>query len=146
MGIFDFVEEAGAKMNGTDEFRAEQITKQVSSSGLGISNFKVDVNTTSATVYGEAESFEVKEKIVLMVGNNNGISKVDDNISVAEENEETAESQFYTVQKGDTLGKIAKQFYNNAGKYPAIVEANQPMIKNADLIYVGQVLRIPPVD
>ena len=52
-------------------------------------------------------------------------------------------SKFYTVEKGDTLSKIAKEFYGDASKYPVIFEANTPMLKDADLIYPGQVLRIP---
>jgi nucleoid-associated protein YgaU len=35
-------------------------------------------------------------------------------------------------------------YYGNAMKYPAIFEANKPMLENTDLIYPGQVLRIPP--
>jgi nucleoid-associated protein YgaU len=49
----------------------------------------------------------------------------------------------YTVKKGDSLRKIAKKLYGNESKWKAIYEANQPMIKNPDLIYPGQVLRIP---
>jgi nucleoid-associated protein YgaU len=51
----------------------------------------------------------------------------------------------YTVQPGDTLSKIAKQLLGNANDYPAIFEANKPMLKDANLIYPGQVLRIPPL-
>ena len=52
-------------------------------------------------------------------------------------------SKTYTVQKGDTLSKIAKDFYGNANKYQQIFEANKPMLKDPDKIYPGQVLRIP---
>ncbi len=51
--------------------------------------------------------------------------------------------EFYTIQKGDTLSKIAKTFYGNAMKYPVIFEANREVIKDANLIYPGQVIRIP---
>ena len=54
-----------------------------------------------------------------------------------------AESQFYTVKKGDTLSRIAKEMYGDASKYPVIFEANKPMLKDPDKIYPGQVLRIP---
>jgi len=57
-----------------------------------------------------------------------------------------AASKFYTVERGDTLSKIAKEFYGDGSKYPAIFEANKPMLKSADLIYPGQVLRIPLQD
>ena len=46
--------------------------------------------------------------------------------------------------KGDTLSKVAKEFYGNANKYPVIFEANRPMLSHPDKIYPGQVLRIPP--
>ncbi|MBI5158248.1 MAG: LysM peptidoglycan-binding domain-containing protein [Acidimicrobiia bacterium] len=51
----------------------------------------------------------------------------------------------HTVKKGESLRKIAKKYYGDESKWKAIFEANQPMIKKADLIYVGQVLRIPKV-
>jgi nucleoid-associated protein YgaU len=60
--------------------------------------------------------------------------------------EETPSSQFYTVESGDTLGAIAKQFYGNAGKYMVIFEANRPMLEDPNKIYPGQVLRIPQED
>ena len=55
------------------------------------------------------------------------------------------ESQFYTIQRGDTLSKIAKQFYGNANKYMYIVEENTGVIQDPDKIYAGQVIRIPPL-
>jgi nucleoid-associated protein YgaU len=54
------------------------------------------------------------------------------------------EARFYTVAKGDTLSKIAKAEYGDANAYPAIFEANRPMLSHPDRIYPGQVLRIPP--
>ena len=54
------------------------------------------------------------------------------------------QSKTYTVKPGDSLSKIAKEFYGEAGKYNQIFEANQPMLKDPDKIYPGQVLRIPP--
>ena len=49
----------------------------------------------------------------------------------------------YTVQAGDTLSKISKQFYGDASKYMKIFEANRDKLSNPDLIKVGQVLAIP---
>ena len=49
----------------------------------------------------------------------------------------------YTVQKGDTLSKISKQYYGDAGKYMKIFEANKDKLKDPDKIQVGQVLVIP---
>jgi nucleoid-associated protein YgaU len=51
--------------------------------------------------------------------------------------------QTYTVVKGDTLSKIAKQFYGNANEYMRIFEANRDQLKDPDKIQIGQKLRIP---
>jgi nucleoid-associated protein YgaU len=56
---------------------------------------------------------------------------------------EKSKTVFYTVVKGDSLSKIAAKHYDDSSKWPEIFEANQPMIKKADLIYPGQVLRLP---
>jgi LysM repeat protein len=49
----------------------------------------------------------------------------------------------YTVKSGDSLSKIAKHFYGDAGAYPKIFDANKDILKNPDLIHPGQVLKIP---
>jgi nucleoid-associated protein YgaU len=53
-------------------------------------------------------------------------------------------TQTYTVVKGDTLSKIAKQFYGNGNDYMRIFEANRDQLKDPDKIQIGQVLKIPP--
>ena len=54
-----------------------------------------------------------------------------------------APEKTYTVAAGDSLSKIAKQFYGDANKYMKIFEANKDQLKNPDLIKPGQTLRIP---
>lgn len=54
-----------------------------------------------------------------------------------------AEFQTYTVIAGDSLSKIAKQYYGNASRWRKIFEANRDQISNPDLIRPGQVLKIP---
>lgn len=50
----------------------------------------------------------------------------------------------YTVVKGDSLSKIAKALYGNAGKWRTIYDANKAVIgDNPDLIKPGQVFIIP---
>lgn len=49
----------------------------------------------------------------------------------------------YTVQAGDTLSKISKQFYGDTGKYMRIFEANKDQLTDPNKIRVGQVLKIP---
>ena len=49
----------------------------------------------------------------------------------------------HTVQKGESLSKIAKHYYGDPMKYTAIFEANTDKLKNPDLIYPDQELVIP---
>jgi nucleoid-associated protein YgaU len=51
--------------------------------------------------------------------------------------------QQYAVQAGDTLFAIAEQFYGNGSLFPRIFEANTNQLTSPDLIFPGQVLRIP---
>lgn len=49
----------------------------------------------------------------------------------------------YTVRPGDTLSGIAQRFYGNGNLWPRIFEANRNRINDPDLIFAGQVLRVP---
>ena len=102
---------------------------------------QVDGSQGLVTVFGVAPDQATREKIVLCCGNVQGVDKVEDKMSV---NVETAESQWHTVVKGDTLWAISQTAYGNGALYTAIFEANRPMLSNPDKIYPGQKLRIPP--
>jgi nucleoid-associated protein YgaU len=49
----------------------------------------------------------------------------------------------YVVKKGDSLSKIAKHIYGDAGAWRRIFEANRDQIQDPDLIQPGQKLTIP---
>jgi len=49
----------------------------------------------------------------------------------------------YTVQPGDNLSKISKQFYGNANQYMKIFEANKDKLSDPDKIKAGMDLVIP---
>lgn len=55
----------------------------------------------------------------------------------------SAASRTYKVQPGDSLSKIAKEFYGDATKYQRIFEANRDKLDNPDKIQAGQELVIP---
>jgi len=109
--------------------------------GLGMGK-DIDVRFDDGTVYLEgkvADQAEL-ERVVLAVGNVEGVEKVDEHLEV----EEPADAaRMYTVKSGDTLSAIAKEFYGDANRYNEIFEANRPMLTDPNLIYPGQVLRIP---
>ncbi|MBD3786965.1 MAG: peptidoglycan-binding protein LysM [Sphingomonadales bacterium] len=89
-------------------------------------------------VSGKAVDAATKEKIILAVGNTNGVASVE-----TAQDEDTQEAVFHTVVKGDTLSAIAKKTLGNANRYMEIFEANKPMLSHPDKIYPGQTLRIP---
>ncbi len=162
MGLIDFIKDAGEKLFGKDEKaaappqtpavdvekilamkRARALEQLVGRLGLGVEELRVEVHGDTATVFGKAANQAEREKAVLAVGNVTGIARVDDRLEVVKTE---PEAQFHTVVRGDTLSKIAKTYYGNAGKYPRIFEANKPMLTDPDKIYPGQVLRIPPAE
>ena len=55
----------------------------------------------------------------------------------------SAGTRTYTVAAGDSLSKIAKNFYGNASQYMKIFEANKDKLSDPDKIKPGQVLVIP---
>ena len=91
---------------------------------------------------GEADSAAAAEKAVLMVGSNvKGIREVRfDGLSAPPATEKI---EYYEIVSGDSLSAIAKQYYGKASEYPRIFEANREVIKDPDLIFVGQKIRIP---
>jgi len=154
MGLFSFIKNAGAKVFGigkttaeesADEARekAKKLTNAVETLGFEVLDLNIEVDDDTATVWGQANSQETKEKVVLVLGNTEGIGSVDDRMTVEVQE---PEAQFHTVVKGDYLSKIAKKYYGNAMKYPVIFDANKPMLTHPDKIYPGQVLRIPALD
>ncbi|NQX86482.1 MAG: peptidoglycan-binding protein LysM [Flavobacteriaceae bacterium] len=160
MGLFSFIKNAGAKIFGgkteeekaaeaeaaelkAEELAASRLEETINDLQLQVEGLNVHIDDDKATITGMAYDQATKEKVVLVVGNSEGIATVDDQMTV--EHVEP-EAQFHTVASGDTLGKIAKKYYGNAMKYPVIFDANKPMLKDPNLIYPGQVLRIPHVE
>ena len=112
-------------------------TQNLSADGLSVA---FDAASSTVTVAGVAADQATKEKILLCCGNVHGVEQVSDLMTVAEPADE---SQYHTVERGDTLSAIAKKFYGNANAYNKIFEANTPMLSHPDKIYPGQLLRIP---
>ena len=176
MGMFDFAREAGAKLFGKDgpKDHAETykpLRRHVEEHGIDATSMEFKVHGLGeVTVTGNVPDQDTREKVVLIVGNVEGVSRVHDRLQVgAAPRPGTAAgvagsaraptgaavhgagdgagapwaSKTYTVKAGDTLSGIAKDVYGDASKYPRIFEANKPMLKDPDRIYPGQVLRIP---
>jgi len=152
MSFFDFVSDAGKSLLGKgDDSAAIKEEIESSFSELPVDGLVVDVQEELVTLAGVAQDYPVREKAILIAGNVDGIAQVDANQlitmeQISEENiREIPEEIFYTIEKGDTLWAIATKYYDDGSKYTHIVDANIEVIKNADLIYPGQAIRIPEV-
>jgi nucleoid-associated protein YgaU len=146
MGLIDFIKNVGANIFGKGEDEATSITTLLNTELPNqIQNLQVKFADGVVDLMGQCQSQAVKEKAVLLAGNVKGVSKVNDQYLTAPAAPAAEETEYYEVKSGDSLSKIAKHFYGNAMKYPVIFEANREVIKNPDLIYPGQKLRIPKI-
>lgn len=144
MGLFDFVRDIGHKIFNSDSEANDKIKAEIESSLKGVEGLTVDFDPSSGNVKlgGQATSTEALQKAILIAGNIKGVANVGiDGMKAPPAEDQT---QFYVIKSGDTLSAVAKQFYNDANKYPKIFEANREVIKDANLIFPGQKIRIPP--
>jgi nucleoid-associated protein YgaU len=143
MGLFDFVRDIGKKIFQRDEEAAAKIQAEIEAANPGVTGVGVqyDPKDGKVTLSGAANSAEAMQKAVLIAGNVQGVGQVD--IAGLQHPPEQEKVEYYIIQKGDTLSKIAKQHYGDANKYPRIFAANREVIKDADLIFPGQKIRIP---
>ena len=168
MGFYSFLKNAGAAILKSEENKADDIKKYVlenlEKQGNQLENLNVEFDDGAVTLSGDCDTVKTKEKAILIAGNIEGVGEVDgDGLSVKEaappaapesraaapeapvETQPAQESQFYTIQSGDTLSKVAKQFYGDPNKYMHIFNENKGVIEDPDKIYPGQVIRIPPL-
>lgn len=143
--LFDFAKDMGKKIFTTDAEAGMNILKHIEANNPGVMPINVNFDDGVVTLSGVAKTLEAKEKAVLMAGNIAGVETVNaDAVDVTEPPAAVpVQVQYYTIQKGDTLYAVAKEFYGNGMKYPEIFEANREVIEDADKIYPGQKIRIP---
>lgn len=143
MGLWSFVKGAGKKVFGGDdaaEVTGAALQDELKELGLDAEGLDIVVEGDKVKVTGKAASQEMREKVILAVGNVEGVAAVEDDVTGGE-----GEPTFHTVEKGDTLWAVAEKALGNGAHYEKIFEANKPMLTHPDKIYPGQVLRIPAV-
>lgn len=154
MGLLSFFKGVGEKVFGKSEdapaatpaaadpepLKASALLNHVKQLGLAYKTLTIKTKGDTVTIEGEVAKQEDAEKIALAVGNVEGVTVVDNQLVV---DSPEPEAKFHTVEEGDTLSAISKKVYGDPMKYGIIFEANKPMLKSPDLIYPGQVLRIP---
>jgi nucleoid-associated protein YgaU len=154
MGLLDFLKDAGEDLfGGKKGNEADEIRKKIEDElGSNVENLGVLYKDGRVELHGKAKSQAAKEKAALLAGNVKGVTAVeDDGLTVAGQPAAKSEAApaaapkttYYTIEKGDTLSKIAKRFYGDPQKYHDLFDANREVIKDPDKIYPGQKIRIP---
>lgn len=154
MGIFSFIKAAGKSIFGKkdkaptpaeatkmspEQTKLNALEDEIKFMGIPVTNLSLGLGE-AVTVSGVTPTNADREKLILTIGNVEGVTAVTDNLVVT--NPEP-EAKFYTVVSGDSLSKISKSQYGDPMRYNEIFEANKPMLSHPDKIYPGQVLRIP---
>lgn len=149
MGLFSFAANIGKKLFGNDdppEQQSEKLQEHINTNNPGVSNLKVEVKDGVATIKGDAATPAAVEKAVLMAGNAMGVKEVKaEEVTVAGQAAviDDADDNYYIIQKGDSLWKIAEHAYGNGAKHTILFEANREVIEDPNKIFPGQKIRIP---
>lgn len=138
MGLFDFVSNAGKKIAGD---AATVLAENMHGLDLPTDDVEVAFEDGKAVLSGKVPDRETAEKLILAIGNHQGVGQVEDSLQL--EDDAGPETVWVTVQKGDTLSGISLRYYGVYHLYNMIFGANQPLIQDPDEIFPGQVLRIP---
>lgn len=140
-GLFDFVKTIGKTIFGAgDADPAAKIKAEIEKSNPGIKDLGVSFKDGTVALSGSGAA-EALQKAILIAGNILGVGNV--KVEGAQAASVEDGTQYYIIKSGDTLSAIAQQVYGDANKYPKIFEANREVIKDADLIFPGQKIRIP---
>lgn len=152
MDLLGFAKDIGRRIFNKDEEAAEKIKELILQNNPGVRDLEVEFDQGVVGLAGECESGAAMQKCVLLAGNVEGVIDVYASKMTIRppegsggEKAEPAEEpvEFYTIRSGDTLGKIARQYYGDAMQYPRIFEANREVIEDPDKIYPGQRIRLP---
>ncbi len=149
MSILDFAKNLGRQVFDRDDVAADKIKQELEIRLSGIKDLDVQFDDGVVTLCGDCLVKGDRQQAILIAGNIKGVEKVvaDQLNAPAPPPEAPPEpeekDEFYEIQKGDTLGAIAKRYYGNAGQYTRIFEANRNVIEDANKIYPGQKIRIP---
>jgi len=123
MGLFDFVKRAGKALGiGSDAEAApaaDDLKKELEDLGLDASGMNIEVDGDKVKVTGSSVSQEMKEKVILAVGNVEGVAQVEEEI---ETEDAAADPIFHTVEKGDTLWAISSKHLGKGARYMEIFE------------------------
>lgn len=122
---------------------SERLEQQVHELGLSVKSLNIQVEDATVHLSAVVANQELKEKLILLVGNVQGISEVQEQVQVDQKGEE---AHFHTVTIEDSLKLIAQKYLENQERFSEIIEANKPFISDENDLYPGMVIRIPSLE
>ena len=134
------------------EEKVEDAIKTINGMNLGVRNLGAKIDGEVVTLTGEASdrgvTVQVMENFDKLVKTDNTLNairviKPEPAPAAAPPPPPEPEHRIYEVKRGDSLSKIALEYYGHANQYMKIFEANRDILDNPDLIKPGQKLRIP---
>jgi LysM repeat protein len=138
------------------ETKVKDAVEGVKKMNLGVRDFRASVDGKVVTLDGEADTVEIKGRLAQefnrLITTENTFNKVrvvgpqaapTAKPSAPEAAAPGAEGRIHIVVSGDTLSALAQKYYGKAGLYMKIFEANRDILKDPNLIKIGQKLRIP---
>lgn len=158
MSLFGFAKDVGRRLFNRDEDAAEKIKEHILAHNPGVEDLAVTYERGIVGLSGRCTRKDAFQKCVLMAGNVQGVVDVYANglkpfiepasatpgAKAAAPATPVPEERYYVIVKGDTLSAIAQKFLGNANRWPDLFEANREVIVDADKIFPGQKIRIPP--
>lgn len=155
MDLFGFAKDVGKRLFRTEDDAVDKIKELIESNNPGVKDLGVEFDNGIVSLSGECENNAAMQKCVLLAGNVQGVADVyatkmtvkpqpaAEAAAAAAKAAPEQKVEIYEIKSGDTLGKIAKQFYGKAGAYMRIFEANRGVIDDPNKIYPGQKIQIP---
>jgi len=124
MGIFDFVRNAGAKLFGKDKPEShgepyKPLRKHVEEHGINADNLNFRFQSSVLIVEGWVPDQDSREKVILIVGNVEGVDKVDDRIQIGRPQPGATAStgnQFPGVPNTGAVGASTSMSHKSAGE------------------------------
>ncbi len=117
------------------------VGQALQSAGVNVSYLQVKDVCGHTAVYGSVANVEEKRKAEQAIEGK--VGKISNHLEVQVAGGITLGGRSYTVKSGDTLSKIAKEFYGDASKWKKIQAANADLIRDPDKIQPGWALQIP---
>ena len=121
---------------------ADRLAQQVFECEIPVSDLRIQVEDETVYLSGTVGDQESREKLILLVGNVQGISEVNEEVVVEKEGEE---AHFHTVTNEDNLEIIAEKYLDSGNRVEEIINANSPFLNQEADVYPGMVIRIPHI-